>query len=137
MNVDIHYSDVIAYLLDRMPELQPLYTEMASRWHGSQPGPHIVFVDLFAVYIDGVIRDSNSQISQANEPILKKAFSIIEDLACSSDFDVQCLVETGILEHFLGEAGGGVIYARFMGANTKKYARILAKRWGNNPSAFN
>jgi hypothetical protein len=126
---DLRYSEVVERLLQVFPQMREPYAAEARRWQPDRPPPHIVYVDLFGPYLRRLVENMSDKDGDEHRSLLHIAFSLIEELSASTDFETRALAETGVLEDLLGEAGGVQRFALFMGPQTKKLARKVADRW--------
>ena len=125
---DLHYHEVVERLLDVIPEIRPSFDEEAKKWDSRRPHPDIVFGTLFSNLIAEKVRCQLNGFDETKE-IVKRAFSLLEELSASSDFKTRCLAEVSVLESLLGDEGGVQLYIPFMGLRTRKLAEELVHRW--------
>jgi hypothetical protein len=123
----IRYSEVVAHLLEALPEIRRYYEKRSVELYANG-NAHVVYGSILVEYISALANDLFDH-DKSNE-ILIKAFDFIERLASSTDFEVQCLIETSVLEALLGEKGGLDRFAEYMGSETKRLAQGIALQWG-------
>ncbi len=128
---DVQYSNVIAHLLQVLPDIRQLYEKRSAELY-ADCNPHVVYGSILVEYIDSIANGLVGPNHALNDQRLKEAFQLIEELSASSDFESRCLAETSVLEALLGEKGGLERFAPYMRSETKKLARGVAQSWGLN-----
>ena len=123
---EIAFDDVVLQLIDALPELRDEYATMLAKWPDQSPGAYVVY-DL---YIDHVVKLSAQTDDPAARDGLERAFALLERLSCSEDFDVRCLVETGIAEALLDMEQVLRKVSRYMGPATRVRLRQCARGFG-------
>ena len=122
----ITYDTVVTELIQTIPELSDKYTTLLSQWDTDRPGPHVVY-DL---YVDH-LAELAAQIGDPQvEERLTRAVGLLERLACSEDFAVQCLVDTSLVEALVDmrETLGKI--SKYMGAVTRVRIRKYCLQLG-------
>lgn len=112
---DVTYDNVVARLIEAVPELQDEYKALVAKWKDELPGCYIVYEDLFVEYIVGL---STDQEPEAARDALKRAFAHLEILSLSKADKVRCLVEVGVLESLFAREDCMRRLERYMGPAT-------------------
>jgi hypothetical protein len=106
-------------LLRRFPGLLPEYLEAKKLWGGEEPGPHVVYGDVFVGALRNVL-DGGS--SGELEPFM----AFLEDLSSSADSAVLDVVVTSVLEALLDEPKRASLESA-MGERTRRlWKRLVA-----------
>jgi hypothetical protein len=127
MGRSIGYDQVINHLFEKIPEFLPKYEKEATKLYASGC-PYIIYGTILTDYLLELSNALSGPNSTKAQHILEKAFTLLEELASSDDFQTRCLVETGLLEALLDEEGRLKQFAPMMGPNTKELARSVADR---------
>jgi hypothetical protein len=129
MKDDVPFSETVDRLLATMPELRA--TEYHRDWEvycKDFPLADPLYADVLAAYIWDIV-PKHLQGDEVAGEFVQRAFSFLEVLATSTDFNTRCLVAVSFLESLLGERDGYDLFTPFMGPATKAFADALAERW--------
>lgn len=119
------YSELVARLLDLLPELRSAYElEVATWWVDDTPGPHVVFGDLLAPQIIALLRSGQDELK------LHKIFRFLEELAADPVSDVQEVVAFSVVERLADDQALLSAAGRYMGPRTRRFAEEVVAYWG-------
>ena len=124
----MRYSDTIKELFNTFPDIVSRYKIRIAELYAEE-NPHVLYGSIFVDYIHSARGELEGLDHLENKKILDQSFSYLEKLLSSSDFQTRCLGETSVLEALLGDEGGLERYAVFMGPETKRIAREIARNW--------
>jgi hypothetical protein len=125
---NVPYSEVIPYLLEALPSIRQHYERTAAGLY-AENNPHVVFGSILVEYIQDLARARSGEHDENSEDELNMSFSLLENMASSSDPETIWLIETSVLEGLLGEKGGLESFAPYMGPATRELARKVAESW--------
>lgn len=119
----ISYPEVLTELLSALPEIQPRYEKDAwllSDWQGAPT--------LYSVF-GLVLKPFLTETLELNEDssLLTRIFEFLEGMASSRDPEVVNLLGVGVLENLLGYPNQIARAWKYMGPETKKLARKMAR----------
>lgn len=118
--MDLVYSTLSAHLMKMVPELDFPYRQLLSEWAGEDPGPHIVYGDLFLPWLNDALRGDD-------KVRLVEVFEFLEKLACHSDMEVQNVVAHSIVEPGLvADKSMRTLAKRYMGPALRKLVDCYA-----------
>jgi hypothetical protein len=110
----IRYADMSGWLIEEFPELEAKYDSELEWWRDEQPGPHIVFGDIFVPYL-------RSKLRAKDEEFLQRAFRFLEELASSDDVRVREVVAFSVCEPIAGDADAAEVAERYTGPLTRSF----------------
>lgn len=91
------YRDIERWIVETLPELRPAaerYWRVAGE-PGTDPGPYILFEDVFGAYVTILLAMPNSP---KRDELLKRAFGLAETMLLVGDDTVRDLAFIGLLE---------------------------------------
>jgi hypothetical protein len=112
--VNLAYSDLTRRLVEMLPELEPAFAEEQEWWEEEEVPPHIAYGDLLTPLLEELL------VSRRDEPLLGRAFSLLEELSSSDDPLVQEVVTDTICEYIVDRPALYFPAKRFMGEKTAK-----------------
>lgn len=118
---NIAYENVIAYLFDALPDVQPQFIQRSRELYG-QGLPHIVYGSVLVEYVYALVDKVERQDDHIANKRLNEVFKIIEELSESDDFETICLVKASFLEGLSSGKKGLKPFAAYMGPETTKLA---------------
>lgn len=91
------YGDIERQIVERLPELRPAaeYYWQVQGEPGSDPGPYILFEDMFGAYVTILLAMPDSP---RRDELLRRAFSLTEAMLLDGDEEVRNLAYIGLLE---------------------------------------
>lgn len=123
-NLVLRYEQLIERLLEVVPDLRKAYDEELAWYGGEVPGPHIAFGDLLDPLILNLLRQGT------DDDTLKRVFTLLEEMATSSDVRTQEVVAYTVLER-LGDDREILEKARcLMGPATLALPHEVEHFWG-------
>lgn len=93
----ITYDDMAERLIEEFPELKVRYNSELEWWRDEQPGPHIVYGDIFVPYL-------RSRLKAKDKGFLQRAFRFLEELSKSGDTRIQEVIAFSVCEPLAGDA---------------------------------
>jgi hypothetical protein len=128
----MNYQDAVTALRQRVPEIEEYYVEELRKWRELELPAHIVYVDLLFKVIDSKISSLETTKKDDSLEVLKRIFLLFEELANSSDPEARYLIETGVIEHAIGDPGGWEKYSKFFLPRTTQLAFVVQARFNND-----
>ena len=120
---ELKFENIGEKLVEVVPELRQSYELELEWWGNEQPGPHIIFGDLLNPHLISLLESHN-------QPILKKIFTFLEQLANHEDIKVQEVVAVTVCER-LGDNPEWLSKARqYMGKTTLQFSEEIEAFWG-------
>jgi hypothetical protein len=97
MTHNLTYRDIERQIVEILPELRPAaeYYWQVKGEPGSDPGPYILFEDMFGAYVTILLAMPNSP---RRDELLRRAFGLAETMLMDGDEDVHALAFIGLLE---------------------------------------
>lgn len=123
----LSYSGLNDALVEACPELAAELAAMREEWAGEEPGPHVVFGDIFAAHLVRLATQPDGEDAAAR---VRVALAFLERLACDPDFEVRCVAQVSVLESVLDSPGAFRRVEADMGPCTLRLAREVARSWG-------
>jgi hypothetical protein len=106
-------EDAAQKLVCFFPELEADYRHEVERWEGEQPGPYVIYEDLFYRYIERVVAGGEADI-------LQRVFDFLELLATAEDARLQDLLRIAILTPFTVSPAILRTSGKYMGDATRR-----------------
>ena len=91
------YCSINEILIEKFPELNPIFNELFRLWGSDNPPPHCFFGDTLNPYITGLLRASDESDR------ITKVFNFYEELALCDDEEVRNLLQVTLLEYLWDE----------------------------------
>ena len=129
----LSYSGLNDALVEACPELAAELAAMRKGWAGEEPGPHVVFGDIFASYLVRLATRPDREDAAAR---MRAALAFLERLACDPDMEVRCVAQVSVLESVLDRPGAFRRVEADMGPCTIRLAREVARSWGRTIDEF-
>jgi len=130
--VDVAYTNVVARLLEVLPEIRSDYELEAANWGSEGPHAHVVFGSVFSRFVDQLITTVSDSDDEELRRTLDRAFDLVEELTLSSDFETRCVVEASVLESLLGEVDGWKRFSGHFRRNTMQMGRKVMERFSGD-----
>jgi len=89
----MNYSSINDDLVQRFPELEPLFQEQFESWKERDIPPHCFCADALNRYVTELLRED------INQQQIEKIFEFYEELASCEDEDVRNLLQVSLLEY--------------------------------------
>lgn len=106
------YSDLNDRLVEMLPELKDALAHERAWYEDEEPGCHVIYGD----YLNPLLAESLT--SEGHEPLLHRAFSLLEELSSSDDYRVREVVTDTICEYIVDRPTLYSPAKLFMGAKT-------------------
>ena len=92
-----HYSEIEQQLVEALPEIRPAaeFYWQTEGTPGQDDGPYIFFEQLFAAYVEVLLW---LPTTPRRDELLRRAFTVVEQMFESADRDVRDLVAIGLFE---------------------------------------
>ena len=118
---NVAYENAIAYLYDRLPDLQSHFKQRSKELYG-EGLPHVVYGSVLVEYLESLADKIERQNDLFSDERLKDVFKHIEELSKSDDVKTIYLVKTGFMEGLSSGKKGLNPFAAYMGPETMKLA---------------
>lgn len=116
----LQYDTFIDVLLTTLPEAQPRYLALRDELGDSAP-PHIVVALILEPF-------AKQALEFPEEALLKRVFTLFEEMACAEEPEVRNLLFVGVFEAWAGERATLSHAWKYMGECTKDIASDAAHR---------
>ena len=115
---------MVPRMLRVIPDLREACDGLVEWYGGDVPGPHVVFGDVLDPYLVELLT------ADRQDAALVAAFSLLEEMATSTDVAVQEVLATTVLER-LGDDRAILERARrYMGPATRRLSEEVERGWG-------
>ena len=115
------YDNINSVLIERFPELAKEIKKEYDWWKDEEPPPYCLYEDV--MNSSGFMQ--NLLYEETNIELIKRVFTMFEDMAMCEDVDVRTLVKVGLLEHLWGDVKLLTVAYKYMHPNTIKLSNEL------------
>ena len=115
--MSLAYSELTRRLVETLPELGTAFAEEQAWWGEEVVPPHIAYGDVLIPLLEELL------VSQGDEPLLSRAFSLLEELSSSDDPLVQEVVTDTICEYIVDRPALYSPAKGFMGGKTAELCK--------------
>ncbi len=107
-------------MIDRFPELSEKYYAETDWQEGSDTGSHVVYGDVFAPYVEMIIKQHNTECT-------KKIFMFIEEILSIEDKYSSEVIMFSVLERLMSDKEIFRNCKKYFGKNTEKIVKEMQK----------